>query len=81
MAFSDPHSCLKSQKLYIQSAYEIADPVKLKQETESLMRTGDFFRKIVIVGDSQSPRLDENGILHVGVIPFLVDRSIVDSIM
>ena len=53
MAFSDPHSCLKSQKLYIQSAYEIADPVKLKQETESLMRTGDFFRKIVIVGDSQ----------------------------
>lgn len=69
------------KKLYIQSAYEIADPVKLKQETESLMRTGDFFRKIVIVGDSQSPRLDENGMLHVGVIPFLVDRSIVDSIM
>lgn len=67
--------------LYIQSAYEIADPVKLKQETESLMRTVDFFRKIVIVGDSQSPRLDENGMLHVGVIPFLVDRSIVDSIM
>ena len=69
------------KKLYIQSAYEISDSEKLKQETESLKRTGDFFRKIVIAGESLSPRLDENGILHVGAIPFLVDRSIVDSIL
>lgn len=69
------------EKLYIQSAYEIGDAGKMAQETASLKHTGDFFRKVVIVGGSQSPRLDENGILHVGVIPFLLEQGIIESML
>jgi predicted AAA+ superfamily ATPase len=69
------------KKLYIQSALTISPDGKLEQETASLRRTGDFFRKIVVVGGSQQPRLDEEGILYVGVVPFLVDTSILDSII
>ena len=47
----------------------------------SLRRTGDFFRKIVVVGGSQQPRLDNDGILYVGIVPFLMDSSILDSII
>jgi predicted AAA+ superfamily ATPase len=69
------------KKLYIQSALTIAPNGKQDQETASLRRTGDFFRKVVVVGGSQQPRLDEDGILYVGVIPFLMDSSIIDSIL
>ena len=47
----------------------------------SARRTGDFFGKIVVVGGSQQPRLDDDGILFVGVVPFLMDASIIDSII
>lgn len=69
------------RKLYIQSAFEIGDAEKFAQETASLKHTGDFFRKIVIVGGSQSPRLDVNGMLHVGVIPFLMERDMLESML
>ncbi len=69
------------RKLYIQSALTLAPDGKLEQETASLRRTGDFFRKVVVVGGSQQPRLDEDGILYVGLIPFLMDDSIIDSII
>ena len=69
------------KKLYIQSALTITPDGKQDQETASLRRTGDFFRKIVVVGGSQQPRLDDDGILYVGVVPFLVDASILDSII
>ena len=45
------------------------------------MGLGDFFRKIVVVGGSQQPRLDDDGILYVGIVPFLMDATILDSII
>ena len=45
----------------------------------SLKMTGDFFRKIVVTGGNERPWADESGILHVGVIPFLLDKSIMES--
>ena len=69
------------KKLYIQSAMTITPDGKLDQETASLRKTGDFFGKIVVVGGSQQPRLDGVGILFVGVVPFLMDTSILDSII
>ena len=68
-------------KLYVQSALTILPDGKMEQETASLRRTGDFFRKVVVVGGSQQARLDADGILYVGIIPFLLDPSIVDSIL
>ena len=66
------------RKVYIQSALEIPDGEKEAQETFSLRNSGDFFRKLVVVGGSEPLRANEDGIYFVGVIPFLLDSSILD---
>ncbi|HIS39423.1 MAG TPA: ATP-binding protein [Candidatus Aphodovivens avistercoris] len=66
-----------AQKLYIQSALSIEGEGKRAQETSPLLKTGDFFRKIVVTGGSRRPSYDENGIMYVGVIPFLLDESLI----
>lgn len=64
-----------NKKMYIQSAYNIYDDEKLKQETNSFLRIDDSFRKIIIEGDLYMPYIDKNGIEHVGVIDFLLDKK------
>ena len=59
-------------RYYIQSALSIADPEKRKQETASLLRIADSFKKIVVVKDYMKPWRDENGIQYVGVEQFLL---------
>ena len=66
-------------KLYIQSAYEMPTKEKEDQELLSLRRTGDFFRKMVIVRGYEKPRIAEDGIITVGAIPFLLDETILDK--
>ncbi|MBQ3302136.1 MAG: ATP-binding protein [Eggerthellaceae bacterium] len=66
-----------SDKLYIQSAMSIDDPAKREQEIAPLLKSGDYFRKIVVTGGSTLPRVDENGITHVDIIPFLRDETII----
>lgn len=66
-----------ADKLYIQSALSVDDPEKRAQEIAPLLKSGDFFRKIVVTGGSAQPHVDENGITYVGVIPFLLDESII----
>ncbi len=67
---------LGSKKLYIQSAFSIESAEKRNQETLSLKKSGDFFRKLVIVGGAKRLTRDEAGIEYVGVIPFLMDKTI-----
>lgn len=59
-------------RIYIQSAWNMDEPDKAAQETLSLKNTGDFFRKIVVIGGNQKMWTDENGITYIGVIPFLL---------
>ena len=66
------------RKVYIQSAFRIDDPEKRQQEILPLMKSGDFFRKIVVSSGSAKPHMDENGILYTGVIPFLLDEGSLD---
>lgn len=66
-------------KLYIQSAFAMPTAEKAAQELLPLRRSGDFFRKMVITGGYTSPRVSPEGIIHVGVIPFLLDPSILDK--
>ena len=66
-------------KLYIQSAYELADKAKRDQESESLKRSGDFFAKIIVINGFQRPRADQDGIVTVGLIPFLLEPAILDG--
>lgn len=36
-------------------------------------KSGDFFRKIVITDGNAKPWTDEDGIMYMGVIPFLLE--------
>ena len=60
---------------YIQSAYGIESEEKREQETRSLKKIPDSFKKIVIVKDDIIPWHDENGILYIGVEQFLLDET------
>lgn len=70
---------LGMKKVYVQSAFRISDDKKREQETKSLKWSGDFFRKIVVTSGTRRPLLDEDGIVYVGVIPFLLEPSILDG--
>lgn len=67
-----------NKKYYIQSAYEMPTAEKLEQEKRSLIKTNDFFKKIVIVKDNIRPQTDENGIVTIGLINFLLDENSLD---
>ena len=67
------------RRVYLQSAFNMSDDGKMDQELRSLRMTGDFFQKIVVTGGNERPWADEGGILHTGVIPFLLDKSIIEA--
>ena len=64
---------LGNDKVYIQSALNVDTPEKKAQETFSLRNTGDFFRKIVVLDGNRKLWIDEDGVMYVGVIPFLLE--------
>ena len=61
-----------AEKFYIQSAYEMATQDKLIQEKRSLVKIDDSFRKIIVVKDNISARIDDDGIVTVGLLDFLL---------
>lgn len=63
------------EKVYIQSALNVDTEAKKNQETFSLRNSGDFFRKIVIVDGNTKPWTDDDGIMYIGVIPFLLKET------
>ncbi len=64
------------QKYYIQSAYALPDEEKRVQETASLKRISDGFRKIVIVGDDIATYMDNDGITYMGLFHFLLSDAL-----
>ncbi len=65
------------EKIYIQSALNVDTEEKRQQEVFSLKNSGDFFRKIIITDGMAQPWTDEDGIVHMGVIPFLLDENLI----
>jgi hypothetical protein len=63
-------------KVYIQSALNVDTPEKKQQETFSLKNTGDFFKKIVVLDGSERAWTDDDGVMYIGVIPFLLNDII-----
>jgi len=61
-----------NQRYYIQSALSVADEDKRQQEINPLRRTGDSFKKIVVVKNAIIPWTDENGIFYTGIEDFLL---------
>lgn len=67
-----------SKRYYIQSALTVGYEEKRLQETNSLNRIDDSFKKIVVVKDNIIPWHDEKGILYVGIEEFLLDETAMD---
>lgn len=65
-----------NEKVYIQSALNVDTPEKKDQETFSLHNTADFFRKFVVLDGNQKMWTDDDGVIYVGVIPFLLNDYI-----
>lgn len=63
------------RRYYIQSALYVGTTEKRLQETNSLNRIDDSFKKIVVVKDDIIPWHDEKGVLYVGIEQFLLDES------
>ena len=66
-----------NNKYYIQSAFEISDEEKRRQELNSLLRIGDSFQKIVIVKDDIMPYRDNHGIYFTGLFQFLKSEKFI----
>lgn len=64
-----------SGRYYIQSALTVSDEEKRRQETNSLNRVKDSFKKIVVVKDDIIPWHDEQGILYIGIEQFLLEED------
>jgi predicted AAA+ superfamily ATPase len=64
------------QKIYIQSAFSIEDSEKRQNGILPLEKTNDSFRKMVVTSGNQEAWCDEEGITYVGVIPFLLNKTI-----
>lgn len=69
-----------SDKVYIQSALNIDTPEKKDQETFSLRNSGDFFRKIVVLDGNRKSWTDDDGVMYIGVIPFLLEDILTEIV-
>ena len=65
------------KKTYIQSAYALGSEEKAEAENKPFSLTGDSFPKITVRHDIHKRWYDDNGVLNIGVIDFLLDDSIV----
>lgn len=60
------------KRYYIQSAFALPDEQKLEQELASLKKINDSFKKIIITRDDIAPYHDDNGVLIIGLMDFLL---------
>ena len=67
-----------SKRYYIQSALNLDTPEKTLQETKSLNNIGDNFKKIIVVKDNIKLWRNEDGILIIGIMEFLLNKDSLD---
>ena len=67
-----------SQRYYIQSAFIMPTEAKERQESASLLNIDDSFKKIIIVKDYIQPKRNENGIVTIGLIDFLLKPELLN---
>lgn len=64
---------MSNDKIYIQSAYHLPSPEKVKQEIRPFLNVDDSFRKFIIVRDNIDVRKDDYGITTIGLKYFLLN--------
>lgn len=64
---------ISNDKIYVQSAYHLPNPEKVKQEIRPFLNVDDSFRKFIIVRDNIDVRRDDYGINTIGLKHFLLN--------
>ena len=67
-----------SKRYYIQSALSMDDPEKSKTEIRPLIAVRDSFKKIIVSKSYGKSWTDEEGILRINIIDFLIDENSLD---
>ena len=65
------------KKTYIQSAYALPTEEKIETENKPFSLTGDSFPKIIVRHDISKRWYDDNGVLNIGIIDFLLDYTVI----
>ena len=65
------------RKTYIQSAYALETEEKAITENKPFGLTGDSFPKIIVRHDIRKRWYDEQGILNIGILDFLLDQELI----
>jgi len=65
------------KKTYIQSAYAMENEEKRNIEAQPFSLTGDSFPKIIVRKDIGKRWYDDDGILNIGLLDFLLDDSVI----
>lgn len=65
------------KKIYIQSAFAFETEEKKEAELESLRLVRDSFPKIIVRKDIRKRWYDDDGILNIGIVDFLLDDGII----
>lgn len=65
------------KKIYIQSAFVLPDDAKAEQELRPFSIIGDSFPKIIVRKDIRKRWYDDNGVLNIGLIEFLLNETII----
>ncbi len=63
-----------SEKVYVQSAFSIADSEYRKREKLPLQQTHDSFRKVIIVSGAAERWTDDDGVSYVGILSWLTEN-------
>ncbi len=66
---------LGNKKIYIQSCYQLPTNEKIQQEIRPLLKTNDYFKKIIIVRNNIKTKIDEYGIITMSIQNFLLDKN------
>ncbi len=65
------------ERIYIQSAFAMETSEKRDSELLPFRHCRDSFLKVIVSGGNEKLWKDEEGVAHIGVLPFLLDASTV----
>lgn len=66
------------ERVYIQSAFNMPTKDKEKQERRSLINITDNFRKVIVVKDDIKRKIDDDGVVTIGLFDFLLDEQSIE---
>ena len=66
------------ERVYIQSAFNMPTKDKEKQERRSLINIADNFRKVIVVKDDIKRKIDDDGVVTIGLFAFLLDEQSIE---